>query len=272
LHPPLPSVLCRGMSHVLKQAWYLNAEMIFGQFNPRFFQLYCQLYCESSSISPPEAIVQVAKQWIEHIERQQLRNTIHNRKQTIDEVSIHQIARKSALRRLSWAAMSPSPPPAYNTLLTTDAAELREHESGIFTTQSFFNRDRQYALYLVPTFIKARYLQDYDVVVQQSEEVDGETETVSRSQASIMTCIMSAMLRLRGSQLRATMQAVERIRSIVVFGEYAYGEYHPEVLRGLLGMETACTAIGAHAQAREAKQIALHRIEHYIQDIPLDCV
>ncbi|KAK3613958.1 hypothetical protein LTR56_027574 [Elasticomyces elasticus] len=51
----------------VERAWTLNAEILFGHFDDRLFQLYSRIHWDSCSIEPPRAIVDATKQWLGHV-------------------------------------------------------------------------------------------------------------------------------------------------------------------------------------------------------------
>ena len=103
-----------------------------------------------------------------------------------------------------------------------------------------------------------------------------QTIKVSRSQASIMACVVSALLELQtgasDNQQGVYMGAVKRIRSIVALRKYVYSETYPQVLREMWLLEDALAAAGEREQAEEVKQSVFLRLEKYIEDVPLDSV
>lgn len=274
-----PWVLSRALASLLERAWVLNAEILFDHFDPRLFQLYFCINCDSCSISLPAAIFGAADQWFGDIEAQQTSShssTEARRAESFVEITpVREEARM--LERLLAPRMDASPPQDYAMLRASSVAALRERGNTILSKGGIDSTGNTTAsLRILAGLVKAKILEECPAVVEGSRVVTRNVTTrVTRVHAASVACAIRTLMDLDGPEHGgdgAPADAVERMRSVVTLREYADGETDPQVVREMWRLEDALVAAGEYGEAREVGHTALRRLEMYIQDIPVDAV
>ena len=266
-----PGLFSRTISHLLEDAWVLNAEMLFDHFDLRLSQLYFHLHWESCSIGLPSAIIGAAKQWMKHIETQQMSSAVPDAHRAKVVVVNTLVEEERMLHRLLAPRMDASPPQTYEMLRTCSVAALLGYGNSILGKGFVFNGDSATILRIMPALIKAKTLEESAAIAERSRTARSDTTKVSRSQAGNVACVVRALIDLNaehgGDRVGALPDAVERIRSLVALREYAYGEIDPQVMREMWLLEDALAAAGERAKAQEVQQSVIRRLEKYTQDI-----
>lgn len=263
-----------AVSSILEQAWRLNAKIIFDHFDPRFFQLYFYLHWESCSIGLPSTIIGTAKQWLRHIETQQMSGNVTDTHPLTNALSSTLVAEDRMLQRLLAPRMDAAPPQDYEMLRASSVAALWEYGKPILNTECELSENTATTLRIMPALVKAKFLEASAAVVERSGTASSETTKVSRSQAANVACVVRALMDLNaehgGDRAGVLPGAIERIRSIVALREYAYSEIDPQVMREMWLLEAALAAAGESGMALEVRQSVIRRLEQYTQDVQLD--
>ncbi|KAF2492633.1 hypothetical protein BU16DRAFT_465981 [Lophium mytilinum] len=263
---PLQAMLCglRGLVPSLKsRAWNLNAEILFDNFDPRLFQLYCCIHWDACSISPPAAIFGAADQWFSHNETKEASRT--------DWRAHHE---ERMLQRLLAPRMDASPPQDFKMLRANSIAALREHGCSILHKGIGFAGDTTTSLRTLAGLVTAKVLDESPALVGRPGPASSATMRVLHVQAESLACAIRTLLDLSiehgGEGVGATLDAVERIRSIVALREYARGEIDPQVVWEMWLLKDALVAAGRYPEAQDVGLIAFQRLEKYIQDVPIN--
>lgn len=264
------------LRHLLAQAWTLNAEILFANFHPNLFYLYCCILWESCSIGPPAAIVGSVGQWF----------------RTIDAV---QMSSKRVV--LPDDVLSPPQPPPtkqqadYARLHASSLAALRAHGDAILRDGgNGFQGDTALLLRMLAGLATAKILQGMpdttSVVVDFNGQPDENWELANmpRIHMGNVACVIRTLVDIdaakRGvkpednsqstTRVYMDMDAVEQIRAVVDLRTQSDGATDPQVVREMWLLQEALGAAGDAAEALKVEQETYARIEQYVCDIPVD--
>ena len=259
------------VSPLLEEAWILNAEIVFGHFDPQFSQLYFQLYWESCAINLPSGIIGTVKQWLRHLEPRQTYPENRDAGHAEGVVSNDLMDHDRMLQSLLAPRLDASPPQDYEMLRASSVAAVCEIGNPILSDGPVFNGDTTIALQILPALLKARILEQPGAVAQRTNKKSDETVKVSRSEAGNMACVVRALtdLNVHHGTLSGLM---ERIRSLVALREYAYSETDPQVMREMWLLGDTLALAGEQGKAQVVEQSVIRRLEKYTHDVPLDSV
>lgn len=250
----------------LQRAWTLNAEMLFGQFDSRLFQLYIRINWDSCSIEPPTAIVSATKWWLERNPMSQVPSDRRQHTQTLIEVAPFE--HDQLLQRVFSTPTESSPPTEYQLLREISIETLRRHVNEIIGRGAGSAGDNAMLLRILASLLTAQTFEDWP----RSRTADGDIEEmsmISRGQAGNVACAVRTLIQLisKCDEAGATPDTVDMNRSIVALLEYANAEIDPRVIREMCFLEAALTAAGRDQEAREVAQRACRCLEEYVQHI-----
>ena len=274
--PRQSTVFSHIVSPLLKEAWTENAKTVLQHFDPQFFPLYVQLHWEACSINLPSALIGTTKQWLRYMELQQTHITKSQAYVGNHVDQGHPVEEEKMFHSLLAPRADASPPQSYEMLRDSSVAVLRRYGDPILSKGFISNDDDARSLSILPALIKATIVQQNTVDVEHTNQCSSKQIEVSRSQASNMACVLRALVDLSrehsNERQEAPLGAVERIQSLIALREYACGEISPQVMREMWLLEDALSVAGKHEMAQEVGQKVIHRLEAYIQDVPLNCI
>ena len=264
-------LLSGAASYVIKQAWTLNAEILFNHFDHRLFQLYMRIHWDSCSIEPPIAIISASKQWLARIKSQQISTITAKASQTEGLIQITPIEEDKVFQRAFATPNNASPPRNYEVLRVASITALREHASSIFSEGVSSAGSTTTLLRILAVFVTAKIIEDWPATTEPSNTEINVTSRVSRGQAeNVADAVRTSMSLDPGyNGLGASLDTVARIQSIVDLRAYSHIETDPRIIREMWLLEDALVACGEHRRASEVQQTAYRRLEKYIQDIPV---
>lgn len=247
-----------ALPYLLEQAWTLNAEILFQNFDTRLFQLYCNIRWESCSINPPKAIM------FTQLEAQQVRSASTVAPKAEEPLENTIFEEDSMAQRLFISRMDASPLRDYEMLRASSVATLREKANSILSRGPSFNGDSAILLRMLAGLVTARMLEGLPAIVE------------SRLHAGSVACAIRSSVDLNtehhGDTLGEYLDVVERHRAIVALRGYAEGETDPQVVQEMWLLQDALVAAGEYKEAQEVERDSFRRMEEYIQDIPIDSV
>ena len=256
------------LSPIIKEAWIINADTIFENFDTRLFQLYFQLHWESCSINLPSAIVGVAKQWLKEMETQPKFQNVEiadNMKGIVPEPFILE---EDVSKLLLAHKMGASPPLGYKMLLDTNLAAFWKH------WESFILKGSVQSMTMVrvmPAVVKARILQSSAACFGSPSTNSLETAQTLQSQANNVACMVKALMELDAGCDNARIEelpgAVDRIKWVVALREYSYGEIDPQVVQEMWLLGDTLAAIGEVEEAEDVHRDVISRIKRYTQGV-----
>ncbi|CAO2649652.1 Nn.00g070370.m01.CDS01 [Neocucurbitaria sp. VM-36] len=248
-----PSQTPRDFTTLIERAWTLNAEILFNNFDPGLFQLYCRLLWESSSLEPPAAIL------FKQLELQQSSRVTPIAERTNSFLAGASIKEDRLMKRILTPRKDASLPLDYKMLRTGSFAALREHTVSLLTKGSCFNGNTKMLLPMLAGLATADVL----------EHSPGSDD--SRMHAGNSACAIKILIDIdtdcNATTKEAYLDTVERIRAIVALREYAEYEAHPQVVQELWQLQKALIAAGKYEEAEEVERDAYHRVENYILDV-----
>jgi len=261
---------------LLEQAWTLNAEIFFNNFDPRLFPLYFRVPWDSCSISFPATVVGTAGQWFSQIEAQQMLIATAMAHLSGGQPANTAVEEDRLMGRLLTPRMDASPPQDYEMLRTSSISALQERADSIFGKAPTFNREAALLLRMLAGLATAKVLDGSPAAIQQSGTADFMTTKVPRLHAGNVACAIRTLLDLAaengGDDTGSSLGDAERIRAIVALRGYADGETAPQVVLDMCLLQDALVAAGEYGEAKEVERDAYRRMEKYIQDIPIDSV
>lgn len=258
-----------ALSILLKQAWVLNAELLFDRFDPRLCQLYFRVHLESCSVDPSAALISAASKWYTQLETGVVaENTFDDQDEALFEKRPFDVEKMH--QRLLAPRMDASPSQTFNMLRTSSIAALRQHGYAIFGEGVGFSGDTTALLRILAGLVKVKLLEEAPPTTTKSSD----SKDVRRIQAETVACAIKTVMELNPTTscdgLGVLSDAVERLRCIVTLREYADGEIDARVVRDMWLLEDALVAAGEFDEAKEVQQEAFRRLEEYIWDIPVE--
>lgn len=259
------------LRNLLAQAWTLNAEILFANFHPNLFHLYCCILWESCSIGPPAVIVGSVGQWF----------------RTIDAVQM------SSERVVLPDEVLQPPPRTPNTdyarLHATSLAALRAHGDVILRDSGAgFQGDTALLLRMLAGLTTAKILQGMPDTTSVVVDLGGQPEenwelaAMPRIHLGNVACVIRTLVDIdaakRGvkpsdnksstARVYMDMDVVEQIRAVVDLRTQSDGPTDPQVVREMWLLQDALGAAGDAAEALKVEQDTYARIEQYVRDIP----
>ncbi|KAK3386132.1 hypothetical protein B0H63DRAFT_544732 [Podospora didyma] len=292
------------MASLVKQAWILNAEILFAHFDPRLLPLYFNLLWESCAIGPPAAMISPAFQWYSRIEEhhislsaaaakgllpqaKKLHVNVEFDNDNLQDGDEDETKRTISLKpHQSESTLPPPPLQDFDMLRTSHIAALQGHHGNFIRSEGVpdrFDGNTATLLSMLASLVTAKILKGWPVVdeiyasdVTTISKPSPNTD-VSRIHAGNLACVMSTVLRLNDAANPNDAQEdtpgdtmIDRIRAIVALRSYANGETDPQVVSELWLLEDALAAAGKHEEAQQVAAEAYSRLERYIQDIPVN--
>ena len=258
----------RTISMILEQAWSLNAEILFKNFDGRLFHLYCRVHWDLCSFTPPVAIVDAARRLAKiNSIRQVCGNAkcIGNSESLFNPVAAQQ---EDKLHSMFVAGTEPTLPQWYDVLQKRSTAALKSYGN---STLSSGTADRNVLLRTLAALVPSEIFEESPHMGKRSSE-STNTTTVSHSAVSHLAFTLRTLNDLvpeeAGDTLGIHLTAVERARAIVVLLEYARGENSPQVVQEMWLLADAFLVEGRYSEAMETRNSAIRRLEIYVQDIP----
>ena len=251
-----PGLLSSTLPFLLERAWTLNAEILFHNFDPRLFQLYCHIHWDSCSINPPAAIV------FSQIEKQQMLSVAMVAHHAEGFLASTPVEEDRMVQCLLAPRMDASPPRDYKMLRASSIAALRERGDSILSKGPSFDGDSNMLLRMLAGLATAKVLEGSPAAVE------------SRLHAGHVACTIRTLVDLNaehsGNKIEQLLDSIERIRAIVALREYSDGETDPRVVREMWLLQDALVAAGKYGEAHEVERDAYRRMEKYIENIPIN--
>jgi hypothetical protein len=256
----------------VERAWTLNAEILFGHFDDRLFQLYSRIHWDSCSIEPPRAIIAATKQWLGHITSRQISSTTAEADQTAGDYQITPFEEDGLLQHLLAPPVNTSPPRNYDKLRASSVGLLRDHAESILSRSATSPGDATTLLHILAGLVTAKVLGEWPATTDLLETGIGVRSRISRGQAANVACAVRISMDLNAEydRLEAPIDTVGRMRSVIALREYANAETDPRLIREMWLLEDALVAAGEHRKAFDVRQTVYRRLEEYVQDIPVN--
>ncbi|KAK4897872.1 hypothetical protein LTR49_027929 [Elasticomyces elasticus] len=256
----------------VERAWTLNAEILFGHFDDRLFQLYSRIHWDSCSIEPPRAIVDATKQWLSHVTLRQISTATAEADQPAGDYQITSFDEDGMLQHQSAPPVKTSPPRDYNKLRASSVGALRHHAENILRRSATSPGDAATLLPILAGLVTAKVLGEWPAATDLLGTGIEVRARISRGQATIVACALRTSMDLNAEydRFEAPLDTVGRMRSVVALREYANAETDPRLIRELWLLADALVAAGEHRKAFDVRQTVYRRLEEYVQDIPVN--
>ncbi|KAK4948599.1 hypothetical protein LTR10_012603 [Elasticomyces elasticus] len=262
----VPGLLLDTLPSLLERAWILNAKTLFDHFDPRLILLYCDVIYDSCSIPPPSDIASVAGQWVSQVEAQPLLSVTavsHHAQGLLASTSVEE---EKMIQCLLTPRMDAAPPQDYKMLRERSLAALWERGNSILSKEAGIDGDSRMLLSMLAGMITAKILEGLSLATEL-------TAKWPRIHAGHLACALKVLIDLdteHGNGLQSpNLDTIERIRAMVALRGYADGEMAPQVVRDIFLLQDALTVAGKYGEAQEVEQDAYHRINQYMQDVPV---
>lgn len=247
---------------ILERAWNLNAEMVFDHFHPRLFELYFRIHWDSCHLKPPPAVIGALKRY--YIAEEPMAEYPYATKLP----TISRPVEAAIIQRLR-GDKHPFSEEAYGTICTA----LWSRIETLLQTEDYSNVHTATLLRILAGLVKAKFLQEQPEIFKLPDFKTCNASTASRVHASNVACAMRTLVDLEDHDPEGEpLDTVELSRAIVALREYSDGETHPQVIQEMWSLEDALRNAGEDLQAQAVRGQAMHRLEAYIQDIPIDHV
>ncbi|KAK0726724.1 hypothetical protein B0T26DRAFT_691513 [Lasiosphaeria miniovina] len=281
------------LQFLLQRAWVLNAELVFGNFEPRLLPLYFSLLWDSSSIGPPENIVSFIdycgskiEAFLADISTAAMVAAVADEAFGVDGGDDG----SAVLGRLLGPRTDASPPRDFAMLRTSSIAALRKHGDLYLADGAGFpnGADTSNILSMIAALVKAKVIDGWSAAMDalpNNAAATSSTKTtpvVSRLQAGHLASVIRSLVNLDlsgGFRSKTDIvsepssgDVVDMMQAVVALREYSQGETDPQLVRDLWLLQDTLVAAGEKDEARLVGQDAYRRLEKYLEAIPTDHV
>ena len=264
------------LSTLLERAWITNAELLFAQLDTRFFQVYCDIDWDSSSMILPTAMVDRAHQWFSRIEAKDRFSKATATRTTSIALPSTDGEENVTLRRLSTVQISTLSLREYETLWASCVAVLRRDWDTYLHEQVAISGDTAVLIRALCGLLTANVLEDSLTTSGSSKTATYDSPEILRVHASHLACVIRASLDLRHLRNKTggmrPVDSIKRMEAVVALFEHAYGETDPRVLQEMRSIEEALITKGDHNEADRVGDDVSNRLEQYIRHIPPDAM
>ena len=257
----------RAVSMILEQAWSLNAEVLFNNFDGRLFHLYCRVHWDLCSFTPPVAIVDAAKRWVKLISTRQVSGAatyVGNFRAPFNTISAQH---EHTLCNMFVPGTDPVLPQWYDVLRKRSLAALKSYGNSVLSCGT---ADRNVLLRTMAGLVAAESFEESPYMVDWSSEPTN-TMNVPHSPVSHLAFMLRTLIDLvpeeDSNTLGIHLNTVERARAIIALLEYARGEISPQVLQEMWLLADALLEAGRYSEAVETRNSAIRRLDIYVQGI-----
>lgn len=208
----------QNIAHIIKQAWILNAELVFSRFDPRLFPLYFGLNMHGSSMQTTSALFAPVLRWFNDD----------------DSLKRLEVAANSHRAMLPTDRHNETLHPTqllqdFDAIQADSIASLNQRSTDLLSEAVYHSQDTARSLQTVAALVTSKLIEMWPPEALQ----DSDRGKISPRQADHVACVMKALAPSRESCRRhgwaARHRVVEQRQCIVKLLEYAYGEVDPEV-------------------------------------------
>ena len=269
IDPKIPS---NALESLLERAWTLNAEMIFNHLDIRFFQVYCSVDWDSSSMILPTKMVEAASKWFSRIEAQYKYSAATASSTRGNRQPLTDVDGDMMLQHLLTADIRTLSLREYEILWASSIAALRRHWDACLHEKAGFRADTGTLIRALAGLSTANVIQDSFITFGTLTTAANDTPGIPRLHARHLACVIRAtedLRRIRTSDGSTRLaDSIKRRRAIVALCEYAYGETDPRVVQEMLSLQDALIANNNHSEAKRVGDDVSCRLEQYIRHIP----
>ncbi|KAM0438740.1 hypothetical protein ACHAPT_001498 [Fusarium lateritium] len=246
---------------VLEQAWMLNANMLFNNFDPRLLLLYYRLVWDSALVRLPQDRLQDADRWFAMLENKVPR----------DHSFVEEMVARIHPDLLVFDDDGREPPREYEMLKHTSVSAIQHRSTMDFSEPTMKIR-------ILSGLLKSRILAEKNTLHPLSDiEADPEASTpeeqppqLSRFHARIIAYVMKILVEIDLEMGFDTAIATDRMRSIIAMREYGQSRIGPQTIHELWQLEDLLQRQGHKAEAVQIRQETYKRLEKYLDDVPIN--
>ncbi|KAF5006205.1 hypothetical protein FDECE_7364 [Fusarium decemcellulare] len=237
---------------VLEQAWAINANTVFSNFDSRMLLLYYRLVWDSALVRLPQDRLHDADRWFTVLE---------------DKVPRGHYFLEDTVACIHPDLISPSdaeaiePPKDYEILKHTSLSAIQHRSTLDFTGASIRVR-------VLSGLLKSRILEESPPPPSASDAPRDSVE-MSRLHARIIAYVMKILVEVDWEMGFDSEITTERLRSIISMREYGQSPIGPQTIFEWWQLEAILLREGHREEALEIRKETYKRLEKYLDDVPV---
>ncbi|KAJ4193526.1 hypothetical protein NW755_003519 [Fusarium falciforme] len=245
---------------VLHQAWSLNANMIFNNFDTRLLILYYRLVWDSDMVRLPQNKLEDADRWFALLEN----------KIPMDYAIAEDMIARIHPDLLANDGYGREPPKEYEMLKHTSVSAIQHRSTMPFS-------ETKMKIRILSGMLKSRILERKNTLTPLSDiEADPEPSMpqqhppqLPRFHARIIAYVMKVLVDIDLEMGFDPTIATDRMRSIVAMREYGQSRIGPQTIHELWRLEDLLRQQGCKEEAAQIRQDTYKRLEEYVDDVPV---
>lgn len=243
---------------ILQQAWSLNANMIFSNFDARLLILYYRLVWDSEMVRLPQDRLEDADRWFALVEN----------KVPMDHAFAEDIITRMHPDLLTGDGYGREPPSEYEMLKHTSVSAIQHRSTMAFS-------ETKMKIRILSGTLKCRILEERNTPAPLSDtEADPEPQQhpprlPPRFHARIIAYVIKVLVDVDLEMGFDPAIATDRMRSIVAMREYGQSRTGPQTIHELWRLEDMLRRQGHEDEADRTRQETYKRLEEYVDDVPV---
>ncbi|RSM20408.1 hypothetical protein CDV31_000632 [Fusarium ambrosium] len=243
---------------VLHQAWSLNANMIFNNFDARLLILYYRLVWDSEMVRLPQTKLEDADRWFAMVEN----------KVPMDYAFAEAMISRIHPDLLAGDGYGREPPKEYEMLKHTSISAIQHRSTMPFS-------ETKMKIRILSGMLKCRILERKNTLTPLSDiEADPEPSPrqppqIPRFHARIIAYVMKVLVDVDLEMGFDPTIATDRMRSIVAMREYGQSRVGPQTIHELWRLEEMLRQQGHTEEADQIRHGSYKRLEKYVDDVPV---
>ncbi|RBR14896.1 hypothetical protein FVER53590_03139 [Fusarium verticillioides] len=229
--------------NLLEQAWGLNADIIFRNYDSRLLAMYYRLVWESSCIKLGEDQLDGLDKWFSAV------------KSKIPHEDSY--FRQAVLFNDPNSTEDAEPPRDYEITKELCVSAIQHR-----CTMTFGESNMSSLVRL--GLLKSRVLDEIDG--QPSDEIP---QSQTRFQARVMAYLMKVLMDV-DRELGLDVNVADRMRNKIALREFGYSSTSPQVIHDMWQLEAFLQKEGDVAEAEKIRNETYKRLEEYVDQVPVD--
>jgi hypothetical protein len=242
------------LAHIplLKQAWALNADIVFSNRDSRFLLMYYRLVWDSSCLRLRLEQLDEVDSWFSAIG-----NKFPFKDSSFQEIVL------SSRPSPTPTEIEILPPKDYKFIKDTSLSAIQHR-----CTMSFAEPNMATAIRL--GVLKSRTLEEIKDCPHSGKQSSRHQYHVDRFQARITAYLMKLLVDIDLELGIDVDIATERMRDVIVMREFGYSTTAPQVIHDMWQLETFLRQGRHDSEADMIRKETYRRLEEYVDEVPLD--
>ncbi|KAF4977924.1 hypothetical protein FZEAL_5629 [Fusarium zealandicum] len=241
---------------LLGQAWALNANIVFSNFDSRLLLLYYRLIWDSGMVKVPQERLREADEWFAALD-----NKVPMNDSFVEDMVAGDFLNLDL----------PGPPRDFEILKHTSVAAIQHRSTLSFT-------DPNIRIRVMSGILKSRILQEGPSAPSAPSGIETDSDVphnpnVSRlQQARVIAYLMKILVEVDQEMGFDAEIATDRMRSIIAMRVYGRSGIGPQIVHELWQLEELLLRQGHRKEASEVREETYKKLEQYLSDVPAHSV